>query len=208
LLSVPYALFAGAAAAATETDPVFDAAVASGITSEDTSRWNTYTLPALAQEGNLITFDGDNWIAADLVITTNNTGSGIPINNIQPTLVLSYCIALQGIYPSRNGDSPFLGEIDLFPYNFNPRSYAYCNGQLLAISTYSALFSLLGTNYGGDGRTTFGLPDLRGRTPMHHGTGAGLSNRVLGQRFGTETTTITIANLPPHKHTVNISFED
>ena len=78
---------------------------------------------------------------------------------------------------------------------------AYCDGQLLSVSSNSALFSLLGTTYGGDGRTTFGLPDLRGRTAVHPGTGPGLSNIRLGQRGGVENKTLTTANMPSHNHT-------
>jgi len=92
---------------------------------------------------------------------------------------------------------PFLGEIKAFGFNFAPRGFAFCNGQLLAISQYSALFSLLGTTYGGDGRTTFALPDLQGRVPMHFGHGGGLSYRPLGQKAGSEITTLIAANLPP-----------
>ncbi len=99
---------------------------------------------------------------------------------------------------------PFLGEIKMFGGNFAPRGWAFCNGQLLAISTNTALFSILGTTYGGDGRTTFGLPDLRGRVPVHAGMGQpgpGLSPVSLGQVGGTPSTTILTSNLPPHTHT-------
>lgn len=98
---------------------------------------------------------------------------------------------------------PFLGEIKICALNFAPRGWAFCHGQLLPISQYSALFSLLGTNYGGDGRTTFGLPDLRGRIPLGEGSGPGLSNHRLGQRGGAETTTLTANNLPAHTHALN-----
>lgn len=91
---------------------------------------------------------------------------------------------------------PFIGQIQPFGFNFAPRGWAMCNGQLLAIAQNQALFSLLGTTYGGDGRTTFGLPDLRGRYMMHMGQGPGLSARPLGQTSGSETTTLTSANLP------------
>ena len=84
----------------------------------------------------------------------------------------------------------------MFGGNFAPRGWALCNGQLLAISQNSALFSILGTTYGGDGRTTFGLPDLRGRAPLHAGNGPGLTPRSLGQKSGSETNTLTTANLP------------
>ena len=80
----------------------------------------------------------------------------------------------------------FIGEIKLVPYNFAPRGYAFCDGQLLPINQYQALFSLLGTTFGGDGRMTFGLPDLRGRVPLHAGTGPGLTQRRLGEKGGVE----------------------
>jgi microcystin-dependent protein len=95
---------------------------------------------------------------------------------------------------------PFIGQIQMFGFNFAPRGWAFCDGQLLPISQNTALFSLLGTTYGGDGRTTFALPDLRGRVPIHEGQGAGLSDYRLGQRAGAETTTLSIANLPAHNH--------
>lgn len=95
---------------------------------------------------------------------------------------------------------PFLGEVRLFPYNFAPRGWMECEGQLLSISQNTALFALLGTTYGGDGITTFALPDLRGRAPIHAGTGPGLTPRVLGERGGTETVTLTAAQTPAHTH--------
>ncbi len=95
---------------------------------------------------------------------------------------------------------PFVGEIRMFAGNFAPRGWAFCDGQLLAVSQNDALFSLLGTIYGGDGRTTFGLPDLRGRVPIHAGTGPGLSPRRLGAKFGTEEETLTVNQLPSHSH--------
>lgn len=95
---------------------------------------------------------------------------------------------------------PFVGEIRMFAGNFAPRGWAYCDGQLLAVSENDALFSLLGTIYGGDGRTTFGLPDLRGRIPVHAGSGPGLSPRRLGAKFGSEEVTLTVNQLPSHNH--------
>ena len=95
---------------------------------------------------------------------------------------------------------PFLGEIRLFGFTFAPRGWANCDGQLLQISQFSALFSLLGTTYGGDGRTSFGLPDLRGRTAIHTGQGPGLTNRTLGSRAGQESVILTEAQLAPHDH--------
>ena len=95
---------------------------------------------------------------------------------------------------------PFIGQINMFAGNFAPRGWALCDGQLLAISQNSALFSLLGTNYGGDGRTTFGLPDLRGRLPIHAGAGPGLTNRNIGVKAGQETVQVSPAQLPSHDH--------
>ena len=98
---------------------------------------------------------------------------------------------------------PFVGEIRMFAGNFAPRGWSLCDGQLLAIAQNNALFSLLGTIYGGDGRTTFGLPELRGRIPIHAGTGAGLSPRQLGAGGGAETASVTVTQLPVHAHTMN-----
>ncbi len=105
---------------------------------------------------------------------------------------------------------PFLGQIQPFGFNFAPRGWAKCDGQLLSISENQALFSLLGTIYGGDGRTTFALPDLRGRLMLHEGNGPGLSDRPIGERTGSETNTLTTGQLPAHGHGVNIpiSTED
>ena len=96
----------------------------------------------------------------------------------------------------------YLGQLIPVGFNFCQRNTAATNGQLLPISSNTALFSLLGTIYGGDGRTTFALPDLRGRFPTHAGTGPGLSPRVLGSRGGAETTTLNTANLPSHNHII------
>lgn len=95
---------------------------------------------------------------------------------------------------------PFVGEIRMFAGNFAPRGWAFCDGQLLAVSQNDALFSLLGTIYGGDGRTTFGLPDMRGRIPLHQGTGPGLSARRLGAKSGEEHVTLTTNQLASHTH--------
>lgn len=109
----------------------------------------------------------------------------------------------------------YIGQIIAGGWNFAPRGTAFCNGQLLQISQYTALFSLIGTTYGGDGRTTFALPDLRSRVPMHFGHGSGLSNRPLGQQGGAETNRLTEGQLPPHNHglatgsvTIPVSTED
>ena len=99
---------------------------------------------------------------------------------------------------------PFLGEIRIVGFGFPPRGWALCDGQLLQISQNSALFSLLGTTYGGDGRTTFGLPDLRGRMPVHVGSGPGLNPVSWGQKSGSNNASLAVTNLPPHGHTVEM----
>ena len=96
---------------------------------------------------------------------------------------------------------PFIGQIIMFAGNFAPRGWAFCEGQLLPISSNTALFSILGTTYGGDGRTTFALPDLRGRVPMAPGNGPGLTSRRLGEKLGAETTN----QLIQHTHTLSVS---
>jgi microcystin-dependent protein len=99
---------------------------------------------------------------------------------------------------------PFLGEIRLFGFNFAPVGWAFCNGQLLSIQQNAALFSLLGTIYGGNGTSTFALPNLQSRVPIHFGQGPGLSPYVMGQVAGTETITLTSQQMPQHNHTVNV----
>jgi microcystin-dependent protein len=96
----------------------------------------------------------------------------------------------------------FVGEILLFPFNFPPRGFAFCQGQLLAISQNTALFSLLGTTYGGDGKTNFALPDLRGRVPIDYGQGPGLSDYGIGGTGGVETVALSLSQLPAHAHTL------
>jgi microcystin-dependent protein len=97
---------------------------------------------------------------------------------------------------------PFIGEIRMFAGDFAPRGWALCDGQLLAISQNDTLFSLLGTTYGGDGRTTFALPDLRGRLPVHMGSGPG---RRIGSKYGSESTTLAPSNVPAHTHQALVS---
>ena len=95
---------------------------------------------------------------------------------------------------------PFIGQIMMFAGNFAPRGWALCDGQLLPIQQNQALFSILGTTYGGDGRTTFALPDLRGRLPMHPGSGPGLSTYRLGEKGGEESVALQVAQMPAHNH--------
>lgn len=98
---------------------------------------------------------------------------------------------------------PFLGEVRLFSFSFPPKGWALCNGQLLNINQNQALFSLMGTTYGGDGRTNFALPDLRGRTPIYFGAG-----HVMGERAGVEAVTLNISQLPTHSHQASVSNQD
>jgi microcystin-dependent protein len=109
--------------------------------------------------------------------------------------------------PTKNKtmSTPMLGTIMMFGGNFPPAGWALCNGQLMLISQNAALFSILGTTFGGNGTTTFGLPDFRGRAPVHWGQGSGLSNYVLGEITGTENTTLLYSNMPSHTHNVNCS---
>lgn len=95
---------------------------------------------------------------------------------------------------------PYIGQINMFGGNFAPRGYAFCDGQLITITQHTALFTILGTTYGGDGRTTFGLPNLQGRAPMHWGSGPGLTPRRIGQTGGSTTVALNEAEIPPHSH--------
>jgi microcystin-dependent protein len=147
---------------------------------------NTISINPGTASGDLITWDGANWVnmqpAQHFTIT---------VDNRQPTLTINYCIALQGVFPSRNtAVNPFLGEIDMFSFGFAPKGFAQCNGQLLPINQDQALFALLGTQYGGNGTTTFALPNLQGRVPLSMGSN-GTSNYVIGQTGGVESNTIT-----------------
>jgi microcystin-dependent protein len=105
---------------------------------------------------------------------------------------------------------PFVAEIRIFPFNFAPRGWAWCDGQLLPLSQNTALFSLLGTTYGGNGKSTFALPDLQGRAPMHPGQGPGLSLHDLGETGGSDTVTLLQSEMPNHPHTMraNTDFAD
>ena len=147
---------------------------------------------------------------------TASVGGGNPQSNLQPSLALTHIIALEGTYPSENlaaatgdeerlaaigsGVEPYYASVSMFAGNFSPRNYASTDGQILSISQNAALFSLLGTKYGGDGRSTYGLPDLRGRTTVGVGQGAGLTDRDLGDRYGAESSFLGTNNLPSHTH--------
>ncbi|WP_413923431.1 tail fiber protein [Candidatus Accumulibacter phosphatis] len=134
---------------------------------------------------------------------TGSTGGSAPVDNAQPSLALNYLIAIEGIFPSSGSGAGFdqtvqtLGQITEFAGNFAPGGWAFAAGQILSILDHEALFSILGTTYGGDGVSTFALPDLRGRTTV--GTGPGFP---VGEVFGRDTNTLSIANLAPHAHTL------
>jgi len=100
---------------------------------------------------------------------------------------------------------PFIGEIKIVGFNFAPRGYALCNGQLISIAQNTALFSLLGTTYGGNGQTTYALPNLQSRVPVHQGQGPGLSSRVMGEQSGQENHTLLTTELPAHTHSVTVA---
>lgn len=103
---------------------------------------------------------------------------------------------------------PFVAEIRIFPFNFPPTGWAFCQGQLMPISQNTALFSLLGTVYGGDGKSTFALPDLQGSAPMQPGQGQGLSERFLGEMSGVESITLLVSEIPVHTHQLRASIEN
>lgn len=102
---------------------------------------------------------------------------------------------------------PFVAEIRIFPFNFAPKGWAWCDGQLLPLSQNTALFSLLGTTYGGNGKSNFGLPDLQGRAPMHPGQGPGLSLHDLGEIGGSETVSLLESEIPSHNHLLRVTSD-
>ncbi len=122
---------------------------------------------------------------------------------ISAALVALGLVPFMSVKPAK-AQEPFVGQVTYFAGNFAPRGWAFCDGQLLAVSQNDALFSLLGTTYGGDGRTTFGLPDMRGRILMHAGNGPGLSQHRLGSKGGSENITLTLPELGVHSHSATL----
>jgi len=156
-------------------------------------------------EGQVLRLRKGQWVADSVqtaALSTGIAGGSQPFSVRDPYLGMNYIIALQGIFPSRAGYEPFVAEVTLFGGNFAPKGYAFCDGSIMAISQNTALFSLLGTTFGGDGRTTFALPDLRGRVPVQQGNGPGLSPVDLGETGGTETQTLLQSQLPFHVHAI------
>ena len=140
--------------------------------------------------------------------TTTAVGGGQAINNMQPSLAVNYTVVNSGAYPPREGGggtatTPFFGEVRMTAAPATPSGQLSADGQTLNINQNTALFSLLGTNYGGNGSSTFAPPDLRGRTAVGQGAGPGLTARQLGEAFGTESSTLTVAQLPAHTHTLS-----
>ena len=147
----------------------------------------------------------DSQLAGD---STSGEGQSQPHDNLQPYLVVNFILALEGEYPtsqpSADAPMPFMGEIRLIAGATPPAGkWALCTGQLLSISQNTALYSLLGTRYGGDGRTTFALPDLGGRVAMDAGAGRGLTPRFVGEADGQEAVPLTQLAMPVHNHSVN-----
>jgi microcystin-dependent protein len=143
--------------------------------------------------------------------TSDVRGGNQPHENMMPYLALNYCIAMQGVFPSHGksakvkkggGSSNYIGEIIMFAGNFPPTGWAFCAGQILPIAQNTALFSLLGTMYGGNGTSTFALPDLRSRVPISYGQGPGLSYYDIGQTGGEEIVTLLLSEIPMHSHTM------
>jgi microcystin-dependent protein len=144
---------------------------------------NNLNINAGTLSGDLLTWDGDNWVNTQPAIQHFK----FTVDNHQPYLVINYVIGLFGIYPSQSdATEPYVGEIYMMGCNFAPTGFALCDGQLLAISQYATVFNLIGTTYGGDGQTTFALPNLQGRVPIHQGSN-GTSTYVMGQLGGSET---------------------
>jgi microcystin-dependent protein len=186
LASVPYALFAEKAGNVPDVSELIKN-------------------PTIKIAGDFLSYDGTNWISKKLPATTGVAGASLPISNMQPYLALNYCIATEGLYPSRSmGAEPYMGSIGIFAGNFAPRGWLFCQGQILSIAQNTALFSLLGTTYGGNGQTTFALPDLRGKTIIGVGQGWGGYNYVLGEQGGSEQITLTNSNMPMHTHTISV----
>jgi len=125
-------------------------------------------------------------------------------NRVLCFLFLAVLVAIIASVPA-SAQEPFVGEIRYVGFNFAPQGWALCNGQILPINQYQALFSLLGTSFGGDGVQTFALPDMRGRVPVASGQGPGLSNRNIGDQGGKESVALTIPQLPAHRHPIHAS---
>jgi microcystin-dependent protein len=151
------------------------------------SNTNVVSLNPGTAAGDLITWDGINWV--NMQPATQHFSHSV--DNHQPYLVINFCISLFGIFPTQSDASqPFVGEIIMLGANFAPVGWQFCDGTLLSIAEYTVLFDLIGTTYGGDGITTFAVPDMRGRVPIHMGNN-GTSTYTLGQQAGHEQETFS-----------------
>lgn len=156
--------------------------------------------------GNAYSNVSNEWSGIMYTDNSSNTGGGLSHPNMKPYLVLQPCIAVTGIFPSQykgddpKGDCPYLAEIYTFAFNFAPNSHSKCEGQLMAIIYNTALFALLGTNYGGNGQNNYGLPDLKGRMSIGFGQGNGLTNRTIGEWGGIHAVTLLTTEIPSHTH--------
>ena len=148
---------------------------------------NNIQLNPGTQAGDLITWDGTNWVNMQPAIQHFS----FTVDNHQPYQAINFCISLYGIFPTQNDASqPYVGEIIMMGANFAPVGWQFCDGTLLSIAEYTVLFDLIGTTYGGDGISTFAVPDLRGRVPIHMGSN-GTTTYILGQQAGSENKTFS-----------------
>lgn len=154
--------------------------------------------------GNDVVFTPTNGV----MTASGSAGGGQPFDARQPSLELNYIICTNGTYPSENGgfSPPFFGEVRLFAGNFAPAGWQFCHGQLIYVTNNETLYSLIGTTYGGDGTTTYGLPDLRSRTIAGTGQGPGLTSIALSQTAGTLQSTILLPSMPAHAHALPLPY--
>ncbi|MEJ5056125.1 phage tail protein [Sphingobacterium sp. MYb382] len=147
-------------------------------------------------------------IASTSKVVPGGVGGIMPHNNMQPYLALNFGVCYSGEFPSDSsytGEDTYIGEIRMFAGQRAPGGWSFCDGKILPISGNDALFVLIGNTYGGDGQTTFALPDMRGRVPLGRGQGAGLTNRALGLSGGEERVTLLVTQLPMHAHGLDVS---
>jgi len=168
----------------------------------------------LAQTKEIELYNSENPATPLSSLAMSSAGSSQPHTNIQPYLAINFIIALSGTVLTTGSDpnvvlesDSFMGEIRIFANDFAPRNWAYCDGQLLSILQYAELYSLIGTTYGGDGSSTFALPNLQGRVPLGVGQGPGLSEHNLGQTGGSQTVTLQLSEIPAHTHLLQASAD-
>ncbi len=202
--SLPNTFSEGQPALATEVNENFTALRdgLNAVEANDLIGLNPATL-----DGAVIAWEANQSTWINQTLSTQGVGGNQAFSVRGPYSTIHCIIALAGVYPSRSQSDPFIGQISWFGGSFAPRNWTFCDGQLLAINSNDALYSLLGTNFGGDGRTTFGVPDMRGRAPIHAGQGPGLSNYRLGDEGGSEWHLLNTLQLPFHSHPVIVSPE-